>query len=81
MSDHDSDSEVHCSSNGESEFEGFSAADIWKAAIAARANDAPSPSTSMAVPMDTDDSSQSDADHLPCNKSDTSMDEIRLYVI
>ena len=32
MSDSDSDSEVHGSSNGESDFEGFSAADVRNAA-------------------------------------------------
>ena len=78
MSDSDSDSEVHGSSNGESDFEGFSAADVRKAAAAsARGRRAARPSTSTAVPMDTDDSS----DESPSDKSDTSTDEVRLYFI
>ena len=82
MSDSDSDSEVHGSSNGESDFEGFSAADVRKAA-AASARGAARPSTSTAVPMDTDDSSESewDSDESPSDKSDTSTDEVRLYFI
>ncbi|KAI0218363.1 hypothetical protein LSAT2_029928 [Lamellibrachia satsuma] len=75
MSDSDSDSEVHGSSNGESDFEGFSAADVRKAAAAsARGRRAAKPSTSTAVPMDTDDSS----DESPSDKSDTSTDEYEL---
>ena len=57
----DSDSEVHGSSNGESDFEGFSATDVRKAA-SARGRRAARPSTSTAVPMDTDDSSESEWD-------------------
>ena len=63
MSDSDSDSEVHGSSNGESDFEGFSVTDVRKAAAAsARGRRAARPSTSTAVPMDTDDSSESEWD-------------------
>jgi len=64
MSDSDSDSEVQGSLNAESYFEGFNAADVRKAAAAARARrhrDRPSTS-STAVPMYIDVSSESDWD-------------------